>query len=119
MERSFITFDLDAKNEIQKRLEALELIEGRDFCAIGEDSPGGRCIEGLLPKTIKSKVYADNADLVQAMGSGDSKEKNCARNALKAKLLEATKSSGLPSKEFPQFRKLFDQIHKGLLSADA
>ncbi|MDB6179179.1 AAA family ATPase [Paracoccus sp. Z330] len=119
MERAFITFDLDAKGEVQKKLEALELVEGRDFCAIGEDSPGGRCIEGLLPKSIKSKVYADNADLVQAMGSVVSKEKNDARNDLKAKLLEATKSSGLLSKDFPHFKKLFDQIHKGLFSVDA
>jgi hypothetical protein len=72
----------------------------------------------LLPKAIKSKVYADNADLVQAMGSANSKEKNDARNALKSKLLEATKSSGLPSKDFPHFKKLFHQIHKGLLSGD-
>lgn len=116
MDRAFITFDLDAKDEVQRRLEAIELVEDRDFAAIGKPEAGAGCIEGLVPKQIKAKVYSENVELVQCLGSANTKEKNQARDSLKLKLLAETQRSGLPAKEFSEFKRMFAKIEKSLSS---
>lgn len=112
MDQSFITFDFDAKEEIQKKLEAIDLLEDVDFCAVGRAEAGAGCIEGLVPKQIKAKVYAENVDIVQALTSANTKEKNEARNKIKAKMLEETKKTSLPEKDFSEFKKFFSKIDK-------
>lgn len=75
----FITYDLDAKDDAEKRLEAIGLKQGKDYLAIGENKPGKNCIEGLLPERILSSVHIENGDLVAALRSSNTKERNQAK----------------------------------------
>jgi putative ATP-dependent endonuclease of OLD family len=83
----FITFDLDAKTEVQRHLEQIGLEEKKDFLAVGKDRPGKKAIEGLLPEKVLQAVYGREVGLVSALADvGD--ERKSARSALKKKLLE-------------------------------
>lgn len=109
----FITVDLDALAEVRPSLERIHLVEGEHFCAVGIDTPGCDCIEGLLPSAIRQKVYADRHDLVTtAVASQDSKKRNSAKNELKAALLQEFKKSLPPEKDLLQFKTLFKAIGK-------
>lgn len=110
----FITFDKDAAGEIQSRLTAIGLIENKDFCSIGNDQDGAGCIEGLLPNSIKSKVYAENTDLVTALTSADSGARRSAKSNLKRKLLEQFANSDCGEDELAGYRTLIRKIEKGL-----
>ncbi len=118
MDRAFITFDLDARDDVQKKLEAIELVEERDFIAIGKFEAGAGNIEGLVPKQILAKVYAENVALVQSMGSPNTKEKNAARDSLKSKVLSETKRSDLAAKDFVEFKRMFTRIDKALRTSN-
>ena len=83
----FITFDLDAKTEVQRHLEQIGLEEKKDFLAVGKNRPGKKAIEGLLPEKVLQAVYGREVELVSALADvGD--ERKSARSALKKKLLE-------------------------------
>lgn len=84
----FITFDLDAKVEVQRHLEQIGLEENKDFISIGKNKAGKRSIEGLLPEKVFQAVYGREADLVSAAAdAGGGEERKSARNLLKKKLL--------------------------------
>ena len=112
MDKSFITFDLDVKEEVQKKLEAIDLVEDVDFCSVGKNEAGGGCIEGLVPKQIKAKVFSENVEIVQALTSANTREKNEARNKIKSKMLDETKKMSLSDKDFSDFKKFFSKIQK-------
>lgn len=112
LERVFITFDLDAKNEVARKLESIELVEDKDFCPVGLDRPGQDCIEGLLPRSIMSEVYAENTDEVAALGSAHSEAKKAAKSKLKKEALEKFRNCSLPSGELAEFAKLIKKISK-------
>ena len=48
----FITFDLDAKREVENALKRIGLRDEADYCAVGVDKAGSDCIEGLIPENI-------------------------------------------------------------------
>jgi len=108
----FITFDLDAKNEVVPKLESIGLVEGKDFCAVGKNSPGRECIEGLLPESILSEVYAAHVEEVMALGSADSKAKKAAKSTLKNAALEKFRNCSLTSSELPEMEQLVKTIAK-------
>lgn len=112
--RVFITFDLDAKKDVEKTLKSIRLIEEKDFLSIGLDAPGDDCIEGLLPKRIKKVVFGDNTDLVCAISSQDNKARSSAKNELKKKLLEAFKNTTLLDSDHVEFEKIFTTIAKNI-----
>lgn len=85
--RVFITFDLDAKEHVQKHLEQVGFEEKKDFVSVGKNRSGKRDIEGLLPDRILSTVYGRETDLVSALGESNDARKS-AKNHLKRKLLE-------------------------------
>jgi len=82
-----VTFDLDAKSELERTMTQVGLTEGAGFLAIGSNKPGKQCIEGLLPDRILSKVYSANTDLVMALTSAENKDRKSAKSSLKQKLL--------------------------------
>lgn len=101
----FVTFDLDAAARIEKSLRALELEKGKHYLAIGQNSPGKRNIEGLLPDSVTTAVYGKNTDLVQAATSGTKDEQDSAKGRLKKLLLEEFKRQARPGQE--HFGKLY------------
>lgn len=107
----YFTFDLDAKNELARSMAQLGLIEVDNYMAIGLTSPGKECMEGLLPDSILSSVYATNPDLVMGMSSQDSNARKSAKNNLKAKLLEEfTSKKDHTADELKHFVPLFRNI---------
>lgn len=91
-QKVLVTFDLDAKQELERIMVQVGLNEGVGYFAVGANKPGKQCIEGLLPERILSKVYAANTDLVMALTSADGKERKSAKSSLKQKLLAEFRS---------------------------
>jgi len=87
-----VTFDLDAKSELERTMAQVGLVEHSGFLAVGSSKPGKQCIEGLLPERVLSKVHSANTDLVMALTSADSKDRKSAKSSLKHKLLSEFKS---------------------------
>ncbi len=96
----FVTFDLDAEAEVEKTLASLGFQKNRDYCPIGIDAVGKRDIEGLLPDSIVTAVYADNPDLVRQAMNGTTLERRSAKQRLKGLLLEEFKAKATPSAEY-------------------
>jgi putative ATP-dependent endonuclease of the OLD family len=108
-----VSYDRDAHEQVKNSLTSLGLEEGKHFLPIGGTKPGADCIEGLMPDSLKREVYAENVDLVQAIGSADSRAKKDAKNKLKHALL--AKFNKLPSidpNEFSDLAKLIKSINK-------
>lgn len=87
-----VTFDLDAKGELERTMTQVGLTEGSGYLPIGTSKPGKQCVEGLLPDRVLSKVYAANTDLVMALSSADGKERKSAKSSLKQRLLTEFKA---------------------------
>lgn len=116
-DRFFITYDLDAKNDVGRTLEILELEDGKHHRAVGVDSPGKRDIEGLLPDRVRSTVYSANVDLVQQAMSSDSRERTSAKNQLKRLLLDEFRATAKPGAEYYRhFYALAKIINRALRS---
>jgi len=113
LDKVFITFDLDAKDEVMPKLTSIGLLDEIDFCAVGVDQPGRECIEGLLPETILSEVYAENVADVSALASANSSARRSAKSNLKKAALEKFKSCSLASSDLPEMKKLMAKIAKG------
>jgi putative ATP-dependent endonuclease of the OLD family len=112
----FITFDLDGKGEVERSLSSLGFEEKRHYLPIGLEEAGKRKIEGLLPDAIRTKVYAENPNLVDAL-SGSTEERHSAENRLKKLLLEAfTKSATPGSEDFKKFYEIVRVINKAIKS---
>lgn len=94
-----VTFDLDAKVELERIMQQIGLVEGDSYLPIGIAKAGRECIEGLLPERILSKVHAKNTDLVMQMCSGDSKERKSAKSSMKQALLSEFKADKTIGKE--------------------
>jgi hypothetical protein len=113
--RFFVTFDLDAADRIEKPLKALQLERGAHYLPVGQNSPGKRNIEGLLPESVTTAVYGGNAALVQAATSGTKDEQESARSRLKKLLLEEFKAKAQPGEEFfGRFYALAKTINRAL-----
>lgn len=111
--RVYITYDLDAKNELQKIMNQLSLENEDDHMAVGLNEAGKDCIEGLLPQTVLGNVYGKNTDTVMKLTSTDTKARKSAKNELKSKLLEEFKrTKNISSSDLKGFKTLFSNITK-------
>lgn len=108
--RVYITYDLDAEQDVKRALERIGLEQEKDFCSIGVVGAGTDCIEGLLPATIKQKVFADNYETVVALGSQDSNARRNAKTLLKKKFLEEFTSQNIAESDLSEFKKAFRKI---------
>lgn len=113
----FVTFDLDAKPELEKIMAQIGLKEGVDYLALGVNKPGKQCIEGLVPDRILSVVHGKNTDLVMQLTAQDSKDRKSAKSALKQKILSAfQQDSAITFEEVKGFSVLFKAISTRMLS---
>jgi hypothetical protein len=111
----YVTFDLDSATKIERTLQGLQLERGKHYQPIGINAAGKRNIEGLLPDTITTKVYAENASLVQAATAGTKEEQENAKRQLKKLLLAQFKSEAKPTAEyFGAFYSVVKPINKAL-----
>lgn len=110
--KTFITYDLDADNEIKPILEKIGLILDKDFCPVGIPGDGTACIEGLVPSRILAQVHAENTSLVLALGAPDSATRKRAKAQLKRKLLERFRIADLLDTDVEPFAKLLIKIGK-------
>jgi len=109
--RVLVTFDLDAKQDLEKTMAQVGLAEGTGYLAVGANKPGKQCIEGLLPDRVLSKVYGANADLVMALTSADGKERKSAKSSLKQKLLAEFKvDKSITKDDLKSFVSLFKAL---------
>ena len=113
--RFVVTVDLDKYFEIKSSFETLGLKENHDYIVVGKNSAGKKCIEGLVPNSLLSKVYSENVELVQK-ALENSTEGKAARNDLKSKILEIFKleaQSDLENfSEFYKISRLLNRIFK-------
>lgn len=111
--RCVLTFDLDAKEEIQKSLEGIGLVEGKDFLAIGLPSAGKRNVEGLLPNSVIKAVSSSNTDLMLEIANATGKEAKSPRNRFKSLLLaEFKQAKDIEAKELAKFANLGKSLAK-------
>jgi hypothetical protein len=111
----FVTFDLDSAAPIEKTLKSLQLEKGKHYLPIGLSAAGKRNIEGLLPDSVTTSVYAANPGFVQAATNGTKEERESARNNLKKLLLDEFKAKAKPGPEFfGSFYAVTKAINKAL-----
>lgn len=114
-DKVFITFDLDAKSELEKHLKRIGLEEHKDYCAVGIEKPGKDCIEGLVPQPVVAKVHAENTDLMMKFASQDNKIRVSARDELKKKILEAFKEKrDFQMDDLKDFERVIRTINQAL-----
>lgn len=114
-EKVLVTFDLDAKNELDKTMRQINLVEGKNYLAIGINKPGQECIEGLVHDAVRSSVFGSNPDLVMQLTSQDSTQRKSAKSSLKQKILDQFKTTpGIAQDDLKQFQPLFKVISNEL-----
>jgi len=111
----FVTFDLDAAEQLEKTLQSLQLEHGKHYMAVGVNIPGKKNIEGLLPENVTTAVFGSNPALVQAATAGSKEEQESAKNRLKKLLLEEFQKKAKPGAEyFGNFYPLVRVINRAL-----
>lgn len=112
----YVTFDLDARDELLRSMTSLNLIEEKNFLAIGVNEEGKECIEGLVPQSVLSQVYSENTDLVMKLTTQNNKHRKDARNTLKKKILEKFKSKqDYSESDLQGFKKVIEIINKAFM----
>jgi hypothetical protein len=115
--RLFVTFDLDAADQLERTLQSLQLEKGKQYLPIGLPAPGKKNIEGLLPDKVTTAVYGAHPGLVQAATAGTKDEQDSAKNRLKRLLLDEFKRIAKPgSGDFDHFYPLVRTINRALAS---
>ena len=104
--KAFITFDLDAADDVVRSLGRLGLRNKNDYLAIGSSKAGKASIEGLLPDGVSKAVFGRETDLIMQLTSGKANERKEAKNKLKRVLLA----------EFQSKTNYTDDELKGFLS---
>jgi len=113
--RLFITYDLDCERAVESTLKALGLQKRNDYMSVGINAPGKKSIEGLLPDSVKTAIYGQNPDLVEAATSGTKDEKASAKSNLKRLFLEEFKDKAQAGEEFfGKFYPVVKIINKAL-----
>jgi putative ATP-dependent endonuclease of the OLD family len=111
----FVTFDLDAAEQLEKTLHSLQLEKLKHYMPVGVNAAGKKNIEGLLPDSVTTAVYGANAPLVQAATAGTKEEQDSARGRLKKLLLDEFRKKATPGPEyFGNFYPLVRAINKAV-----
>lgn len=105
-DRMFVTYDLDREKEVTHSLASVGLKKNEHFLPIGLSAPGKQNIEGLVPDSVTSKVYGDNAALVQQAMHGTTEEKNDAKEKLKLLIYKEFVSKAEPGEQY--FKRFYD-----------
>lgn len=111
----YVTYDLDADNEIKSALHRLGLKETRDYLALGVRQGGKDCIEGILPKRVLATVMGAETDLAMKLGSRDNSERRRAKDELKRKFLaEFKKHTDYTKEELKEIARVVRAINAKL-----
>lgn len=113
-DKVLITFDLDAKSELERVMRQINLTDGKHYLAVGVNKPGAECIEGLVHESVRAAVFAANADLVMQLTSQDSNQRKSAKSFLKQKILERFKAATPTAAELSGFSRLFKIVSSEL-----
>lgn len=114
-DRVYLTYDLDANSEVRAPLARLGLKDAADFLALGINSAGMDCIEGLLPKRILDAVNGRETDLIMKLGSRDTNDRKRAKDALKKMYLqEFSVTSDLAKEETKDLARAVKSINSRL-----
>lgn len=109
----FITLDLDTFANVKSTLEGVGFVNDIDYFVIGQEEPGKGNIEGLLPEVVKSKVNAENSNLIQALFSENKIAVKGAKSKLKKLYLQEFKKTSKPGKDhFGEFYKVVKKINR-------
>ncbi len=112
-EKIFITYDLDADDDLSETFNRLGFERNEHYCAIGKNTPGKKNIEGLVPEKITQVVYAANPNLVDQAMNGTAQEKRSAKQNLKHLIFEEFKSTAKSGSDFYSgFYELVKVINK-------
>ena len=110
--RFVVTVDLDKIHDVKCAFDTLGLKENQEYIVIGKNETGKKCIEGLIPHNLLSKIYAENVELVQKAMENSSEGKS-SRSELKTKILEAFKLEGQKDlANFSEFYKITKLLNK-------
>ncbi len=110
--RFVVTVDLDKIFEVKSAFKSLGLKENQEFVVIGKNETGKKCIEGLIPYNLLSKIYSENVELVQK-AMENSPDGKLARKELKSKILESFKIEAQNDlSNFIEFYKISKTLNK-------
>lgn len=109
-----VTFDLDAEETVAGTLQALGFRKGHSYFPIGEDAPGRRCIEGLLPERIWSAVIGETPQLAQALSSASAEERKEAQGQLKQRLFDRFTQEAIPGDDYEKLYAVARSINEAL-----
>lgn len=110
-EKVLVTFDLDAKAELERVMRQISLVEGKNYLPIGIGKPGQECIEGLVHDAVRSTVFAAHPDLVMQLTAQDSSQRKSAKSAIKQKILDEFKATPtITQDDLKNFQPLFKVI---------
>lgn len=110
-----VTIDLDAISNVKANFNKAGYVKDEDYFLIGLDKPGFRCVEGLLPDFIKSKVNSENSELIYGLQSENKDERKSAKDRLKSLYLEEFKKDlKFDESYFGEFYKLTSKMNKKL-----
>lgn len=107
-----LTVDIDRYRDIKKSLLSIGFIENKDLFAIGKNSMGKRCIEGLIPPTSWATVLSQNPDLAQIITLENGKEQKAAKNDIKKKLLDDFKHTPISESTHRDFYSIIKKLNK-------
>lgn len=115
--RLFLTYDLDVEHEVHGVIHALQMEKGVDYTPIGVNSPGKKCIEGMLPDHIYATVSGRNPALVRELSSGSKDEQKDARQRMKQLCLAEFKNTAKPGDDYKSFYGIVKIINKAFKHA--
>lgn len=108
-----ITLDLDTCDKVENNLKRAGFEKNKSYFIVGKDTPGNRCIEGLIPQHIKDEVNNENGDVIQGLLSGNKDEVKSAKSRLKQLYLAKFKEKEEPTEEYySELYKLAKRIDK-------
>ncbi len=111
----FVTYDLDAHNDVQAALNRVGLKENAHYAPLGINQAGKDCIEALLPQSVLSAVNGRETDLVMKLGSTDNSERKSAKQNLKKEYLKEFKSRNSYTRdELKDLSKVVRQVNARL-----
>ena len=99
-----ITLDLDTCDKVENNLNRAGFEKNKSYFIVGKNTPGNRCIEGLIPDSVKAKVNQENTEVVQGLLSGNKDEVKSSKSKLKRLYLD----------EFKRVEKVGDEYYKEL-----
>jgi putative ATP-dependent endonuclease of the OLD family len=110
-----VTYDLDREEYVLKMLGRAGIEKNRNAFAVGQNAPGKRTIEGLLPDSVLNDVHSEHTQLVQQATNDTGDARKSAQSRLKQLYLESFKAEAAKGNSvFGGFYPLVQKINRAL-----